>query len=33
VVYRGFWIVRIGNGRVMLDSVTGAIQSLCATAA
>lgn len=32
-IYRGFWIVRVGNGRVMLDSVTGAIQSLGASAA
>jgi len=33
IVHRGFWIVRVGRGRVMVDSATGAVQSLGADAA
>jgi len=33
VVYRGFWIVGVAGGRVMVDSATGAIQSVGASAA
>ncbi len=33
LIYRGFWIVRVGTGRIMLDSVTGGMQSLRASAA
>ena len=32
-VYRGFWIVRMGNGRIMMDSVTGGMQALGTSAA
>ena len=32
-LYRGFWIVALGNGRIMIDSVTGGIHPLSATAA
>ncbi len=33
LIYRGFWIVRVGTGRIMLDSVTGGMQSLRASVA
>lgn len=33
LVYRSFWIVRIGDKRVMIDSVTGAMHPLAASAA
>ena len=33
LIYRGFWIVRVGTGRIMLDSVTGGMQSLRGSAA
>jgi hypothetical protein len=32
-VYRGFWIVALSNGRIMIDSVTGGIHPLSASAA
>lgn len=32
-IYRSFWIVRIGNGRIMIDSVTGSMHTLSASAA
>lgn len=33
LIYRGFWIVRVGDKRVMIDSVTGAMHPLAANAA
>ena len=33
VVYKRFWIIRIGNRRIMTDSVTGNMYPLRATAA
>ena len=33
MVYRSFWIVRIGDSRIMVDSVTGGMQPLRASAA
>lgn len=33
LIYRGFWIVRVGTGKIVLDSVTGGMQSLRASAA
>ncbi len=33
VIYRSFWIVRIGDVRIMLDSVTGSTHPLSASAA
>ena len=33
MIYRSFWIVRIGDSRVMVDSVTGGMQPLRANAA
>jgi hypothetical protein len=33
LVYRSFWIVRVGDKRVMIDSVTGAMHPLAACAA
>ena len=33
VIYRSFWIVRIGDVRIMLDSVTGSTHPLVASAA
>jgi len=33
LVYRSFWIVRVGDKRVMIDSVTGAMHPLAASAA
>jgi hypothetical protein len=33
MIYRSFWIVRIGDSRIMVDSVTGGIQPLSASAA
>lgn len=33
MIYRGFWIVRIGDSRVMVDSVTGGTHPLRASAA
>jgi hypothetical protein len=33
LIYRSFWIVRIGDSRVMVDSVTGSMHSVCASAA
>lgn len=32
-VYRRFWILRVGDGRVMIDSVTGGMHPLAARAA
>lgn len=32
-VYRRFWIVRVGDNRVMVDSVTGDTHPVCASAA
>jgi len=32
-IYRGFWVLGIGGGRIMLDSVTGGMHTLSATAA
>lgn len=32
-VYKRFWIVRVGDGRVMIDSVTGSMHPLSARAA
>lgn len=32
IVYRSFWIVRIGGGRIMIDSVTGCTHPLSASA-
>ena len=33
MIYRSFWIVRIGDSRIMIDSVTGGMQPLRASAA
>ncbi len=33
LVYRSFWIVRIGDSRIMVDSVTGGTHALSASAA
>ncbi len=33
MIYRIFWIVRIGDSRIMIDSVTGCMQPLRASAA
>ncbi len=33
VIYRSFWIVRIGDSRIMVDSVTGGMHPLSASAA
>ena len=33
MIYRSFWIVRIGDGRIMIDSVTGSTHPLRASAA
>lgn len=32
-LYRGFWIVALGNGRIMIDTVTGSMHPLSASAA
>ena len=32
-IYKRFWIIKIGNGRIMTDSVTGNMHTLNATAA
>ncbi len=32
-VYKRFWIIRIGDGRIMADSVTGNMHPLSAAAA
>ena len=33
MIYRSFWIVRVGDSRIMVDSVTGGMHSLSANAA
>ncbi len=33
MIYRSFWIVRIGDSRIIIDSVTGGMQPLRASAA
>jgi len=33
MIYRSFWIVRIGDSRIMVDSVTGGMHPLSASAA
>ncbi len=33
LIYRSFWIVRIGDSRIMVDSVTGSMHSVSASAA
>ena len=33
LVYRSFWIIRVGEKRVMIDSVTGSMHPLAASAA
>ena len=33
LLYRSFWIVRIGDSRIMVDSVTGSMHSVSASAA
>lgn len=33
IIYRSFWIVRIGDRRIMVDSVTGGMHPLSASAA
>ena len=33
MVYRSFWIVRIGDSRIMVDSVTGSMHPVRASAA